>query len=62
MAYIYDKIKRCLQDSDGATVVEYGVLIALIIAVSIGVIIVLGDRIEYLFSLAAEKIGGGTGP
>ena len=58
MSYIYDKIKRYLQDRDGAAGVEYGVLIALIIAVSIVIILVLGDKIAYLFCLMAAKISG----
>jgi Flp pilus assembly pilin Flp len=58
MFYIYDKIRRHIQDSAGATAVEYGVLIALVVAACIVVILVMGDKIANLFSDAANTIGG----
>lgn len=42
-------VKRFLKDEEGATAVEYGVLIALIIAVCIIVISVIGTKIESAF-------------
>ena len=40
---------RLLKDENGASVVEYGVLIALIIAVCIVAIILLGDKVNLGF-------------
>lgn len=58
MSCIRDKVCKYFRDRDGVTVVEYGVLIALIVAVSLSVILLLGDQIGYLFCLLAAKIGG----
>lgn len=44
--------QRLLLDEEGATAVEYGVLVALIIAVCVVVIQVLGEKINNAF----EKI------
>ena len=43
---------------DGATVVEYGVLIALIIAASVTIIITLGKQINDGFAKFSESLTG----
>ena len=56
-------LKNFMSDEEGATAVEYGVLIALIIALCVVIIAVLGKQIREGFSqvsaaLTAEGIGG----
>jgi pilus assembly protein Flp/PilA len=56
MYQLLSLIKNFITDEEGATAVEYGVLIALIIAVCIIVIGVLGTKIENAFNRVAAKI------
>jgi len=60
------KFLAFLTEEDGATAVEYGVLIALIIAVCIIVIQALGSKINEAFqkvngTLVNAGVGGGGG-
>jgi pilus assembly protein Flp/PilA len=50
MNYLLDLTKNFMQDEEGATAVEYGVLVALIIAACVVVIGTLGGQIEDAFS------------
>jgi len=50
------KIMQFLKEEEGATAVEYGVLIALIIAVCIVVIEVLGGKINNAFNEVNGKL------
>jgi pilus assembly protein Flp/PilA len=43
-------IKRLMNDDEGATLVEYGLLVALVAAISIGVIQQLGVKIFNAFT------------
>ena len=47
-------IAKFIREEEGATAVEYGVLIALIIAVCIIVIAVLGGKVNNAFSKVAS--------
>lgn len=47
---------RLVREEDGATAVEYGVLIALIIAVCIAVIVLIGEKINNAFSRVEAKL------
>lgn len=49
MKALAGKFMQFVKDEEGATAVEYGVLIALIIAVCIVVINVIGGKIENAF-------------
>jgi len=49
-------VTRFIRDEEGATAVEYGVLIALIIAVCIVVIGYLGNKINNAFNNVQSKI------
>jgi pilus assembly protein Flp/PilA len=46
-------------DEEGATAVEYGVLIALIIAVIIGIIAAIGGQLQTAFQTVQTELGGG---
>lgn len=56
MAKLMDLTKKFIADEEGATAVEYGVLIALIIAACIVVIGTIGTRIEAAFQKVADKL------
>lgn len=61
MYHLQSLIKNFIKDEEGATAVEYGVLIALVIAASVTIIGTLGSRIEGAFeavdtSLATEGV------
>ncbi len=63
MYHLQSLIKNFIKDEEGATAVEYGVLIALVIAASVTIIGTLGSKIEGAFTdvddaLTAEGIVG----
>lgn len=49
-------VKRFAGEKDGATMVEYGILVALIAAVSILVITTIGTDIQAAFQTIADNI------
>ena len=44
------KLISFLKDEEGATAVEYGLMVALIAAVIIGAVTLLGDKVESTFN------------
>ncbi len=50
------ELKSKLAREEGATAVEYGLLVALIAAVIIGVVVILGDRIRAAFQLIVDRL------
>jgi pilus assembly protein Flp/PilA len=50
-------IKQFIQEEEGQTLVEYGLLISLIALVVIGILSVLGSRIQNTFNSAAARVG-----
>lgn len=56
MKALKEKFAQLMKEEDGATAVEYGVLIALIIAVCIVVIEVLGGKINNAFDKVNQKL------
>lgn len=51
-------IKRYLKDQRGATAVEYAVIVALVVLLSIGVIILLEGQSELAFSKVGSTVRG----
>ena len=51
-------IKQFLQEEEGQTLVEYGLLISLIALVVIAILSILGSRIRNTFNTAANSISG----
>ena len=49
-------MRRFFQDDEGATAVEYGVMIALIIAAVIAIVILLGDQIQEAFESFSDEL------
>lgn len=53
-------IRSFMRDEEGASAVEYGVLIALIIAICVAVIAVLGGRVNQAFITTRDALPVGT--
>ena len=51
--------KRFVADEEGATMVEYGMMVALIAAVCIGIVTTLGTNIQSNITSVSTAIGGG---
>jgi pilus assembly protein Flp/PilA len=49
-------LKSMIRDEEGATMVEYGLLVALIAMVALGAITVLGTRLQALFNTVANTV------
>jgi pilus assembly protein Flp/PilA len=45
-----------IRDQEGATMVEYGLLVALIAMVALGAIVILGQNLSSLFNTVAGTI------
>ena len=55
MYQLLNLIRNFIKDEEGATVVEYAVLVALIIAASVVIIGTLGTKINDLFNAVDSK-------
>lgn len=53
------RLVRFLRKQKGATMVEYGIMVALIAVVAIGAVALVGDEVDNTFSTVANCIGGG---
>ena len=51
-----DKLMNFLKDEEGATAVEYGLMVALIAVVIIIAVTLLGENLRDLFNRVAENI------
>ncbi len=49
---------RFIQEEEGQTLVEYGLLISLIALVVIAILSILGGRVQNTFNSASNSIGG----
>lgn len=63
MNTILSRAKEFLRSEDGPTTVEYAVMLALIVAVAIGTIALLGDRVKQAFqgvdqAMEDQGVGG----
>lgn len=56
MKNVISQVKKFIQDEEGASAVEYGVLVALIIVVCIGAITVIGTKLNVAFDKVNAKI------
>ncbi|MBW3637251.1 MAG: Flp family type IVb pilin [Armatimonadetes bacterium] len=50
-------IQRFIQEEEGQTLVEYGLLISLIALVVIAILSILGNKISNTFNSAAQSVG-----
>jgi pilus assembly protein Flp/PilA len=60
MKSLLTKVKNFIREEEGASAVEYGLLVALIAAVIIGAVTLLGQNLSSLFSNVAGSIGTGS--
>ncbi len=56
MRNLHEKLVKFFKSEDGPTAVEYAVMVALIIVVSIAAITTLGTKVSSTFSAAAAAI------
>ncbi len=56
MSRLISAIRKFIADEAGATVVEYGVLVALVIAACIAIIFTLGNRIQSGFQSFSDQL------
>lgn len=54
-------LKSFLRDEEGATAVEYGVLVALIAVAIVAIVLVVGQQIHNAFSMICNKLSGVSG-
>ena len=52
-----ERIKRFLKDEEGVTMIEYGLIAALIAVVVIGVLTTLGTNLNTKFNSVATAVG-----
>lgn len=62
MTFLNDRLLRllALRSEKGATMVEYGLMVALIAVVALAAVTTLGQNIASTFNQIAGKIGGGA--
>jgi len=58
---LYVRTRNHFESDEGATAVEYGLMVALIAVVIIGAVIALGENLDTIFQAIADAIGGATG-
>lgn len=58
MNTILKRTKEFLRSEDGPTTVEYAVMLALIVAVAIGTIAILGGKIDETFQGVTDQMDG----
>ncbi len=52
-----EKLIRFLKDEEGATAVEYGLIVALIAAIIVTIVATLGTQISTAFQTVSTKLG-----
>ena len=57
LAWVYEKLAQYLEKEDGATAVEYGIMVALIAAIIIGTVATLGQQILAAFNTVSGNMG-----
>ena len=60
MKNLLTKVKNFIREEEGASAVEYGLLVAFIAAVIIGSVTLLGNNLSTMFSNVAGSIGTGS--
>lgn len=56
-----DILKRLIKEEDGQSMVEYGLILALIAVAVVGVMATMGDELNTMFNNIKDKISGGSG-
>jgi len=50
------QLKKLLKDEEGATAVEYGLMVAAVAAVIVGIVVTLGGKINTAFTNVNTKL------
>jgi len=58
MKKLTGSFRSFLTDEDGATMVEYGIMVALIAAICVGVVTTLGTQIQTAFQNVSNALPG----
>lgn len=53
---LYARMRNCMEMDEGATAVEYGIMVALIAAVIITVVIALGTEVQAAFQAVVDAL------
>jgi pilus assembly protein Flp/PilA len=59
---MFKQVKRFMRDEEGATAIEYGLIVGLIAVVLIAVFASLGGSLDDLFQMAADEVGTAATP
>lgn len=62
MKNVIARAKEFLRSEEGPTATEYAVMLALIIAVVIGAVTILGNRVKTTFEGVTDQLPGGAAP
>lgn len=54
------RFRALLMEEDAATIVEYAVMLALVVIVCMGVITVLGGKVNTIFTAVDQGVPGGS--
>ncbi|MEK6806899.1 MAG: Flp family type IVb pilin [Pseudomonadota bacterium] len=52
------KIMKFLKDEEGASAVEYGLIVGLVAVAAVAVLLTMGGNLSTLFDTVATKLGG----
>ncbi len=58
MLNLYTRFKLWADDEEGATAVEYGIMVALIAAIIVGTVGTLGGQVNTAFQTVVTALGG----
>ncbi len=61
MKKLFDGLRRFIAEEDGATAVEYAVMVALIVVVALGAIQSLGNQVNSTFQNVSDEIQSAAG-
>lgn len=57
MKYLANKVKEFIADEQGATAVEYGLMVALIAAVIVATVLAIGSKLQTAFEKVNTALG-----
>ncbi len=54
------KIMKFLKDEEGASAVEYGLIVGLVAVAAVAVLLTMGGNLSSLFETVSDKLGGAS--
>ncbi len=61
MTGMFAKLKTFLNNEDGATAIEYGLIAALVSVAAIGALTAMGNSLGTMFNTVSSALSGATG-